>query len=93
MPYPCIVEVVNVNDKVFVKPLLRRASKLPRLHGKYISYFIAESQYYSEEVFREVRCYGAIHIHSSKETLINLYVTKCFRVKGGGRLVELYKLG
>jgi hypothetical protein len=59
MPYPYIVGAANVNDKVFVKPLLRRASKLLRLHDKHISYFIAESQYYSEEVFKEVRRYGA----------------------------------
>jgi hypothetical protein len=56
-----IVRAANVNDKVLVKPLLRRASKLLRLYGKCISYFIAESQYYSEEVFKEIRRYGAIH--------------------------------
>jgi hypothetical protein len=93
MHYPCIVRAANVNDKILVKPLLRGASKLLRLHGKHISHFIAESQYYSEEVFKEIRRYGVEPLtpHTSKEPLINLYVTKRFRVKGGGRIVELYK--
>jgi hypothetical protein len=49
MPYPYIVRAANVNDKVLVKPLLRRASKLLELYGKSISYFIADSQYYSRK--------------------------------------------
>jgi hypothetical protein len=61
MHYPYIVRAANVNDKVLVKPLLRRASRLLGLYGKCISYFIAESQYYSEEVFKEIRRYGASH--------------------------------
>lgn len=32
------------------------------------------------------------HLTNVKEPLINLYVTKRFRVKGDPRLVELYKL-
>jgi transposase len=95
LPITYIVRAANVNDKVLVKPLLRKASRLLRLHGKRISHFIADSQYYSEEVFRAIRRYGAEPVipHSSKvkEPLINLYVTKRFRVKGEKRLVELYK--
>jgi len=93
LPITYIVRAAN--DKVLVKPLMRKASKLLRLHGKSISHFIADSQYYSEEVFRAIRRYGAEPVipHSSKvkEPLINLYVTKRFRVKGEKRLVELYK--
>jgi hypothetical protein len=86
LPITYIVRAANVNDKVLVKPLLRKASRLLRLHGKRISHFIADSQYYSEEVFKAIWLYGAEPVipHSSKvkEPLINLYVTKRFRVKG-----------
>jgi hypothetical protein len=43
LPITYIVRAANVNDKVLVKPLLRKASKLLRLHGKRISHFIADS--------------------------------------------------
>jgi transposase len=95
LPITYIVRAANVNDKVLVKPLLRKASRLLRRYGKRISHFIADSQYYSEEVFKAIRRYGAEPVipHSSKvkQPLINLYVTKRFRVKGEKRLVELYK--
>jgi transposase len=95
LPITYIVRAANVNDKVLVKPLLRKASRLLMLYGKRISHFIADSQYYSEEVFKAIRRYGAEPVipHSSKvkQPLINLYVTKRFRVKGEKRLVELYK--
>jgi len=95
LPITYIIRAANVNDKVLVKPLLRKASRLLRLHGKRISHFIADSQYYSEEVFKAIRRYGAEPVipHSSKikEPLKDLYVTKRFRVKGEKKLVELYK--
>jgi transposase len=95
LPITYIVRAANVNDKVLVKPLLRKASKLLRLYGKRISHFIADIQYYSEEVFKAIRRYGAEpvipHRSKVKQPLINLYVTKRFRVKGQKRLVELYK--
>jgi hypothetical protein len=95
LPITYIVRAANVNDKVLVKPLLRKASRLLRRYGKSISHFIADSQYYSEEVFKAIRRYGVEPVipHSSKvkEPLIDLYVTKRFRVKGEKRLVELYK--
>jgi hypothetical protein len=95
LPITYIVRAANVNDKVLVKPLMRKASRLLRLHGKRISHFIADSQYYSEEVFKTIRHYGVEPVipYSSKvkQPLINLYVTKRFRVKGEKRLVELYK--
>jgi transposase len=68
LPITYIVRAANVNDKVLVKPLMKKASRLLRLHGKRISYFIADSQYYSEEVFKAIRRYGAEPVipHSSK---------------------------
>jgi hypothetical protein len=90
-----IIRAANVNDKVLVKPLMRKASRLLRFYGKRISHFIADSQYYSEEVFKTIRLYGAEPVipqgSKVKEPLINLYVTKHFRVKGEKRLVRLYK--
>jgi len=95
-PTTYIVRAANVNDKEMVKPLLKKASRLLRQYGKSISHVIADSQYYSAEVFKTVREYGAEpiipHPLNVKEPLINLYVTKRFKVKGEKRLVELYKL-
>jgi hypothetical protein len=91
-----IVRAANVNDKVLVKPLMAKASRLLRSYGKRISHFIADSQYYSEGVSKAIGRYGAEpvipHPLKLKEPLISLYVTKRFRVKGDPRLVELYKL-
>jgi transposase len=95
LPITYIVRAANVNDKELVKPLLKKASRLIRLYGKRITHVIADSQYYSAEVFKTIGRYGAEPVipHSSKvkQPLINLYVTKRFRVKGEKRLVELYK--
>ncbi|MEM3597310.1 MAG: transposase [Candidatus Bathyarchaeia archaeon] len=95
LPIAYIVRAANVNDKVVVKPLVKKASRILKRYGKRISHFIADSQYYSGEVFETIRSYGAEPVipHSSKvkEPLIRLYVTKRFRVKGEKRLVELYK--
>jgi hypothetical protein len=59
LPITYIVRAANVNDKVLVKPLIKKASWLLRLYGKRISHFIADSQYYSEEVFKAIKRYGA----------------------------------
>ena len=95
LPIAYIVRAANVNDKVPVKPLMR-ASSLLRRYGKSITHVIADSQYYSAEVFKTIEGYGAEpvipHPINVKEPLINLYVTKRFKVKGEKRLVELYKL-
>jgi hypothetical protein len=68
---------------------------LLRRYGKRIIHIIADSQYYSAEVFKTIRGFGAEpvipHPTNVKEPLINLYVTKRFKVKGEPRLVELYK--
>jgi hypothetical protein len=95
LPITYIVRAANVNDKELVKPLLKKASRLIRLYGKRITHVIADSQYYSAEVFKTIGRYGAEpvipHPTSVKEPLINLYITKHFKVKGDKRLVELYK--
>ena len=96
LPIAYIVRAANVNDKDLVKPLMKLASSLLRRWGKRISHAIADNQYYSAEVFKTIRGFGAEpvipHPLRVKEPLINLYVTKRFRVKGDPRLVELYKL-
>jgi transposase len=95
LPITYIIKAANVNDKVLVNPLMKKSTWLLRRHGKRISHFIADSQYYSAEVFKTIKQYGAEPVipHSAKvkEPLINLYVTKRFKVKGDKRLVELYK--
>jgi hypothetical protein len=95
LPITYIVRAANVNDKGLVKPLLGKASWLLRLYGKRLSQVIADSQYYSAEVFKTIRGYGAEpvipHPTNVKQPLINLYVTKHFKIKGEERLVELYK--
>jgi len=95
LPMTYIVKAANVNDKELVKPLLAKASRLLRLYGKRTSHVIADSQYYSAEVFKTIGHYSAEavipHPSKVKEPLINLYVTKRFKVKGEPRLVRLYK--
>lgn len=95
-PITYIVWAANVNDKDLVKPQMKLASSLLKRYGKRISHVIADDQYYSAEVFRTIRSFGAEpvipHLNNVKEPLINLYVTKRFKVKGDPRLVELYKL-
>ena len=75
---------------------MKKASSLLRRYGKSITHVIADSQYYSAEVFKTIEGYGAEpvipHPINVKEPLINLYVTKRFKVKGDRRLVDLYKL-
>jgi hypothetical protein len=96
LPITYIVRAANVNDKDLVRPLLKHASRLLKRFGKRVSQVIADSQYYSAEVFNTIRGYGVEpvipHPTNVKEPLINLYVTKRFKVKGEPRLVELYKL-
>jgi len=96
VPIAYIVKAANVNDKEVVKPLLKKASKILGQYGKSISHAIADSQYYSAEVFNTVKGYGAEpvipHPISVKEPLIRLKVSKRFKVKGEKRLVELYRL-
>ena len=95
LPIAQVVKAANVNDKELVKPLLKKASRLLRLYGRRIIMVIADTQYYSAEVFKTIMRYGAEavipHPSKVKEPLIRLYVTKRFKVKGEERLVRLYK--
>jgi transposase len=96
LPTAYIVRAANVNDKEVIRPLLKQASSLLKRYKKRISHIIADKQYYSAEVFKTIRGYGAEpvipHPLKVKDALINLYVDRRFRVKGDPRLVELYKL-
>jgi transposase len=96
LPIAYIVRAANVNDKDVVEPLLKGASRLLNHYGKRISHAIADRQYYSAEVFRAIRRLGAEliipHPLKVKEPLINLWVTKRFKVRGDPKLVETYKL-
>jgi hypothetical protein len=96
LPITYIVRAANVNDKEVVKPLLKQASRLLKRYKKHVSQVIADMQYYSAKVFKTVRGFGAEpvipHPLKVKEPLINLYITKRFKVKGDPGLVELYKL-
>ena len=53
-------------------------------------------QYYSADVFAAVRKLGAEHVipypSNVKDPLIDLWLTKRFKVKGDPRLVKLYRL-
>jgi hypothetical protein len=96
LPLTYVVRAANVNDKDVVKPLLGEAPRLLRRWGKRISYVIADRQYYSADVFAAVKRLGAEPVipHPShvKDPLIDLWLTKRFKVKGDPRLVGLYRL-
>jgi len=96
LPLAYMVRAANVNDKDVVKPLLKQASRLIKDCGKRISHVIADRQYYSATVFAAVRRLGAEpvipYLPSVKDPLIDLWLTKRFRVRGDARLVKLYRL-
>jgi hypothetical protein len=96
LPLIYIVRAANVNDKDVAQPLLKQAQRLLRRWGKRIGRVIADRQYYSDDIFTAIRKLGAQpvipRIHSAKEGLIDLWVTKRFRVRGDPTLVNLYKL-
>jgi hypothetical protein len=96
LPLTYVVRAANVNDKDVVKPLLKQAPRLIRRCGKRISHVIADRQYYSADVFMAIRELGAEPVipfpHSVKDPLIDLWVTKRFKVRGDPRLVGLYRL-
>jgi len=77
-------------------PLLREAPRLLRPLGRHVSHVIADRQYYSVEIFELDRGLGAEPVipHPSKvrDPVIDLWLTKRFRVKGDPRLVGLYGL-
>jgi hypothetical protein len=96
LPLTYIVRAANVNDKDVAKPLLKQASRLLKCRGKRISHAIADRQYYSAEVFAVVKKRKAEPVipypSSVKDPLIDLWLTKRFKVKGDPRLVSLYRL-
>jgi transposase len=96
LPITYIVRAANVNDKDLVNPLMKHVSSLLKRYRKRVSHVIADSQYYSAQVFKTIMGYEAepviSHPLSVKQPLINLYVTKRFRVNGDKGLIELYKL-
>jgi hypothetical protein len=96
LPLTYIVRAANVNDKDLVEPLLKQAPRLLTRFGKRVSHVIADRQYYSADVFAAVRKLRAEpvipHPHSVKDPLIDLWVTKRFKVRGDPRLVGLYRL-
>jgi transposase len=95
-PINYVVRAANVNDKDLVEPLLKQAPRLLMRFGKRISHVIADRQYYSADVFAAVRKLGAEpvipHPSNVKDPLIDLWLTKRFKVKGDPRLVKLYRL-
>jgi transposase len=96
LPLTYVVRAANVNDKDLVEPSLKQAPRLLKRFGKSISHVIADRQYYSADVFAAVRKLGAEPVipypSSVKDPLIDLWLTKRFKVKGNPRLVNLYRL-
>jgi transposase len=96
LPLTYVVRAANVNDKDVAKPLLKQAPRLLKCYGKRISHVIADRQYYSADIFAAIRELGAEAIipypSNVKDPLIDLWLTKRFKVRGDPRLVKLYKL-
>jgi transposase len=96
LPLTYVVRSANVNDKDVAKPLLKQAPRLLKSHGKRISHVIADRQYYSTDIFTAVKKLEAEpvvpHPSNVKDPLIDLWLTKRFKVRGDPRLVKLYKL-
>ncbi|MGD0204568.1 MAG: transposase [Candidatus Bathyarchaeia archaeon] len=96
LPLTYVVRAANVNDKQVVKPLLKQSSSLIKRCGKRVSRVIADRQYYSAEIFAAIRELDAEPVipypSNVKYPLIDLWLTKRFKVKGDPRLVKLYRL-
>jgi transposase len=96
LPLTYVVRAANVNDKQVVKPLLKQSSSLIKRCGKRVSHVIADRQYYSADIFAAIRELDAEPVipypSNVKDPLIDLWLTKRFKVKGDPRLVKLYKL-
>jgi hypothetical protein len=96
LPLTYVVRAANVNDKDVAESLLRQGSRVITRCGKRVSHVIADRQYYSGDIFAFVRKLGAEPVipypNNVKEPMIDLHLTKKFKVKGDPRLVSLYKL-
>jgi hypothetical protein len=94
-PLSYIVRAANVNDKDVAQPLLKQASRTIKHCGKRLGTVIADRQYYSADFFKTIRELGAQPViprpKNVKDPLINLWVTKRFKVKEDPTLVSLYK--
>jgi hypothetical protein len=95
LPLTYIVRAANVNDKEVAEPQLKQTQRLLNQYGKRIGRVIADRQYYSEVLFKFIWNLDAEPVipypPNVKDPLINLYLTKHFKVKGDPRLVDLYK--
>ena len=96
LPLTHVVRAANVNDKDVAKPLLKQALRLLASCGKRISHVIADRQYYSGDVFTAIRKLDAEPVipypPNVKDPLIDLWLTKRFKVKGDPILVKFYRL-
>jgi transposase len=96
LPLTYIVRAANVNDKAVAPPQLKQAQHVLTQRGKRVGRVIADRQYYSEDVFKAVKRLDAEpvipHPPNVKEPMIDLWLTKRFKVKGDPRLVSLYRL-
>ena len=96
LPLTYVVRSANVNDKDVAKPLLKHAPRVLASCGKRISHVIADRQYYSADIFAAVRKLDAEPVipypSNVKDPLIDLWLTKRFKVRGDARLVKLYRL-
>ena len=96
LPLTYIVRAANVNDKDVAVPLLKQAQRLLNQQGKRVGRVMADRQYYSEDIFKAIGKLRAEPVipypPNVKDPMINLYLTKRFKVKGDERLVEIYKL-
>jgi hypothetical protein len=95
-PLTYVVRAASVNDKDVARPLMKRAPRMLRQWGKRISHVIADRQYYSEDIIAMVRGLGAEPVipypSNVGEPMIDLWLTKRFKVGGDPRLVGLYRL-
>jgi hypothetical protein len=96
LPIGYVVRSANVNDKEVVDALLKQTPSVLNRFGKRVSHVIADRQYYSVDVFAAVRRLGAEPVipypPQIKDPMIELWVTKRFKVRGDSRLVGLYRL-
>jgi hypothetical protein len=96
LPLTYIVRAANVNDKDVALPLLKQAQRVLNQQGNRVGRVIADRQFYSEQIFKFTWKLDAEPVipypPNVKEPMIDLWLTKRFKVKGDPRLVSLYKL-
>ncbi len=96
LPISYVVRTANVNDKDVVDLLLKQGPSVLKRFGKRVSHVIADRQYYSADVFAAVKKLRTEPVipypPNVKDPLIDLWLTKRFKVKGDPRLVGLYRL-